>query len=86
LKADGGSHTHSARAFIPVEHFVPRIAVLAPSPHLGISVEDNASTGADVHIHAGGQGYWAARIAPALDAEVHICAPLGGEGGGALER
>jgi 1-phosphofructokinase len=88
--SSNGAVSGSPEALTPIERLVPRIAVLAPSPHLAISVEDNASAGADVHIHAGGQGYWAARIANVLDAEVHICCPLGGEVGsavrGAFER
>jgi 1-phosphofructokinase len=76
--------TGSPEALTSTERRLPRIAVLAPSPHLTISVEDNANTGADVHIHAGGQGYWAARIANVLHAEVHICSPLGGEVGSAI--
>jgi 1-phosphofructokinase len=74
----------SSEALTSNEHRVPRITVLAPSPHLAIGVEDNAHSGADVHIHAGGQGYWAARIANVLGAEVHICSPLGGEVGSAI--
>lgn len=90
MNADDSGRAHSTEAPAPNEPLVSRIAVLAPSPHLAISIENNANTGADLHIHAGGQGYWAARIANALGAEVHICAPLGGEVGsairGALER
>lgn len=60
------------------------VAVLAPSPHLTISLERNGHSDTDVHIHAAGQGFWAARIARALDASVSICAPLGGEVGSAI--
>jgi 1-phosphofructokinase len=80
----GYADVSDSDALPSTERLVPRIAVLAPSPHLAISIEDNASAGADVHIHAGGQGFWAARIANALGAEVHICSPLGGEVGSAI--
>jgi 1-phosphofructokinase len=35
----------------------------------------------DVHFHAGGQGFWIARMVNRLDARALLCAPLGGETG-----
>jgi 1-phosphofructokinase len=60
-----------------------RIAVFAPSPLLTVTIE----TGTDrpeVHIHAGGQGFWVARLAATLGADVVLCCALGGEPGDVL--
>ena len=57
-----------------------RVAVFAPSPVLTVTVEDHGS-GADVHVHAGGQGLWQARMLQTLGAEVVVVAALVGETG-----
>jgi 1-phosphofructokinase len=56
------------------------IAVIAPSPILTVTVEPDG----DIHLHAGGQGFWVARLAARLGAEVTLCAALGGETGTVL--
>jgi 1-phosphofructokinase len=61
----------------------PRVAVFAPTPLLTITVEEGDDR-PDIHLHAGGQGYWVARLAAALGADVVLCAPLGGEPGRVL--
>ena len=61
----------------------PRIAVFAPTPLLTITVEAGGDP-SDVHLHAGGQGIWVARMAVTLGAAVELCAPLGGESGRVL--
>jgi len=38
----------------------------------------------EVHLHAGGQGFWVARLAATLGAEVTLCCALGGEPGRVL--
>ncbi len=38
----------------------------------------------EVHVHAGGQGFWVARMAAKLGAEVALCCALGGEPGRVL--
>jgi 1-phosphofructokinase len=38
----------------------------------------------EVHLHAGGQGFWVARLAATLGAEVALCCALGGEPGRVL--
>ena len=38
----------------------------------------------EVHLHAGGQGFWVARLAATLGAEVSLCCALGGEPGRVL--
>jgi 1-phosphofructokinase len=60
-----------------------RLTVFAPTPLLTITVEEGADR-PDIHLHAGGQGFWVARMASALGAEVALCAPLGGESGRVL--
>lgn len=69
----------------------PRICVLAPTPLLVIEVaagagNENDGSSADVHMHPGGQGLWVSRMAVSLGAEVTICAPFGGELGGAVRQ
>jgi len=60
-----------------------KVAVFAPSPLLTVTVE-RGSSGDEVHFHAGGQGFWVARMAAGLGAEVMLCVPLGGESGRVL--
>jgi 1-phosphofructokinase len=59
-------------------------AVFAPSPVLTITIEQ-APGDAEIHLHAGGQGFWVARMAARLGADVRLCAPLGGETGVVLQ-
>jgi 1-phosphofructokinase len=60
-----------------VEH---RVAVFAPSPLLTITVESRGDQ-PDVHLHAGGQGFWLARMLRSLGTDVVLCASFGGETG-----
>jgi 1-phosphofructokinase len=60
-----------------------RIVVFAPSPVLTITVE-SGSEQPEVHLHAGGQGFWVARLAARLGADVVLCCALGGEPGRVL--
>jgi 1-phosphofructokinase len=60
------------------------ITIFAPSPVLTITVE-NGHANPEIHLHAGGQGFWVARMARRLGAEVRLCVPLGGETGTVLE-
>jgi 1-phosphofructokinase len=60
-----------------------RIAVFAPSPLLTITVEPGPDR-PEVHLHAGGQGFWVARLAATLAADVVLCCALGGEPGRVL--
>jgi 1-phosphofructokinase len=61
----------------------PTIAVLAPSVFVSVTIEAAADAD-DIHIHAGGQGVWVARMLRQLDAKPVVCAPVGGEVGRAL--
>ncbi len=63
----------------------PRVAVFGPHPILTITVEGRPSGDSDdVHIHAGGQGVWVARMAGQLGADPVLCGTIGGETGAAL--
>ncbi len=58
----------------------PRVLVFAPSPFLTVTIERRGSE-AEVHIHAGGQGFWVARMVSTLGAQVTLCGCFGGEAG-----
>jgi 1-phosphofructokinase len=61
----------------------PTLAVLAPSVYVSVTIEPDADAD-DIHIHAGGQGIWVARMLRLLEAKPVVCAPVGGETGRAL--
>ncbi len=58
------------------------IVIFAPSPLLTVTVEEDEGT--DIHLHAGGQGVWQARMLRELGCSVTLCAVLTGEVGRAL--
>jgi 1-phosphofructokinase len=60
-----------------------RVAVFAPSPILTVTIEPGGDR-PEVHLHAGGQGFWVARLAATLGADVILCCALGGEPGRVL--
>jgi 1-phosphofructokinase len=60
------------------------VCVFTPAPVLTITIEQDASDEPELHIHAGGQGFWVARMVHALGQPVTMCAPLGGETGTVL--
>lgn len=60
-----------------------RLAVFAPSPLLTITIEPTPDR-PEVHLHAGGQGFWVARLAATLGADVVLACALGGEPGRVL--
>jgi len=61
------------------------VVVLAPSPLLTVTIEDRAGE-PDIHVHAGGQGVWQARMLSSLGVRVVLCAGIGGEAGDVLEH
>lgn len=61
------------------------VVVFAPSPVLTVTVED-VDGAADIHLHAGGQGVWQARMLTALGADVTMCAAFSGETGLVLQH
>jgi 1-phosphofructokinase len=55
--------------------------VLAPDPLLTVTVEAGPDGDDEIHLHAGGQGFWVGRLIQALGVPVTLCAPFGGESG-----
>ena len=64
----------------------PRLCVLAVTPQLTVTIEPGPGGRTEVHLHAGGQGLWMARMARSLGAEVVVCGPFGGEAGDVVEH
>ena len=57
--------------------------IFAPSPVLTVTVEDHPEE-PEVHIHAGGQGVWQARMLLRMGIDVTMCCILTGEAGRVL--
>src|SRR5262245_33429559 len=57
---------------------------LCPSPRLTVIVEAHGDD-VDIHLHAGGQGYWNARMIAVLGVPVVMCGYFGGETGQVLK-
>jgi 1-phosphofructokinase len=53
---------------------------------LTVTVEGGETGEPEIHLHAGGQGFWVSRMAATLGARAVLCAPLGGESGSVLLR
>jgi 1-phosphofructokinase len=66
------------------EPVAPRAMVFAPSPVFTVTIEAQPDGRPEIHLHAGGQGVWIARMLVRLGLDVHLCAPFGGETGEAL--
>ncbi len=63
----------------------PRAAVFAPAPVLTVTVEARGDE-PEIHFHAGGQGFWQARMIAALGVPVTLCGSFGGESGDLVRR
>ena len=62
-----------------------KVTVFGPHPMLAITIEALTSEGGDdIHLHAGGQGVWVARMAAELGASPVLCGFIGGESGTVL--
>jgi 1-phosphofructokinase len=61
------------------------VVVFAPSPQVTVTVEQ-VEGAPDLHLHAGGQGFWQARMISALGSPVTLCCALGGETGRVLRH
>ncbi len=61
------------------------VTILAPSPTLTVTVEDHPQ-GSEIHVHAGGQGVWQARMLKRLGVSVTMCCVLTGEVGRTLRH
>ena len=57
--------------------------VFAPAPQLTVTIEQQHDR-SELHVHAGGQGIWQARMITSLGARVTLCATVGGEVGRVL--
>jgi 1-phosphofructokinase len=66
-------------------HAVEPIAVFGPNPLLTVTVEGHPDGSDEIHLHAGGQGVWAARMAGEVGAHPILCGFAGGETGAVLE-
>lgn len=61
------------------------VTVVAPSVFLSVTVETGTDPdGDEIHLHAGGQGVWVARMLRHLGHRPVVCVPLGGESGRAV--
>jgi 1-phosphofructokinase len=60
--------------------------VFEPTPRLTVTVEQFGDGDADLHVHAGGQGIWEARMLALLGVPVTVCAVVGGEIGPIVEQ
>lgn len=83
------STTTSTEAIDPAQlDAEPRgLCVFDPIPLLTVTVEPSGEVSGgscEIHFHAGGQGFWVARMARRLDAEVTLVACFGGEAGALL--
>ena len=58
-----------------------KITVFSPTPLLTVTIESQAEGHPELHIHAGGQGFWTARMIARLGVDVVLCCPLGGDTG-----
>lgn len=65
----------------PMSSAAPRVAILGPNPLLTITVEARGDGRDELHMHAGGQGVWVARMAAELGAAPVLCGFAGGESG-----
>jgi 1-phosphofructokinase len=61
-----------------------QVMVFVPAPELTITVEQ-AREDPDIHLHAGGQGIWQARMIGTLGVPVVLCTAYGGETGVVLK-
>lgn len=61
------------------------VTIFAPSPTLTVTVEEHGEQ-PDIHIHAGGQGVWQARMLLRLGVSVTMCCSLTGEIGRMLRH
>lgn len=59
----------------------PTLCVFAPAPIVTVAIERRPDGGDEIHVHAGGQGWWIARLAADLGIETVLCITAGGEMG-----
>lgn len=64
---------------------MPDVTIFAPSPLLTVTIEGGHDD-TDLHLHAGGQGVWQARMLRTLGCSVTLCAVLTGESGRVVQH
>lgn len=64
----------------PTGSVAPSAMVFAPSAALTVTVEGKGHDD-ELHLHAGGQGFWIARMLRTLGIDVTLCTTFGGESG-----
>lgn len=57
------------------------ICILAPWPIFTVTIEGGSEGKDDIYFHAGGQGFWVARMIANLGCKPIVCGPVGGESG-----
>jgi 1-phosphofructokinase len=78
-----GAHEEEATSLV-VDDRCSGVAVFAPALLLLIELHRSGDGVDEVHLHAGGQGYWVSRMIAALDERAIPCGAVGGEPGDAL--
>jgi 1-phosphofructokinase len=63
----------------------PSVVVFSPTPLLTVTIEAGTSDSPEIHLHAGGQGFWAARMVARLGLSVTLCGPFGDDSGRVLK-
>ena len=59
----------------------PSVVVFSPSPLLTITIENGVAGPPEIHLHAGGQGFWVARMVAGIGVPVALCGPFGDDTG-----
>ena len=62
----------------------PKALIFAPSPLLTVTLDAAPNGKTELHVHAGGQGHWIARMCNVLHLDVTLCGVFGGEIGAVL--
>ncbi|MGD9704151.1 MAG: 1-phosphofructokinase family hexose kinase [Acidimicrobiia bacterium] len=62
------------------------LCIFAPAPQLTITIEKTVDDRAELHVHAGGQGVWVARMVRTLGVQPILCSPFGGETGALVQE
>ena len=57
------------------------VCVFAPSTIVTVTVETGEDEADEIHLHAGGQGFWVARLLGRMGVPVTLCSVFGGESG-----
>ena len=74
-----------ASACLSLSDVAKAITVFCPTPLLTVTIEARPDGQPELHIHAGGQGFWVARMVARLGVQVTLCAPFGGDTGRLLK-